>query len=171
MISFNHILCRSRRLLQSSTQGRISAEGSGCIGFRFCEGVPLLSEGHAGILSGSDNRAILAKHMSSFAPVAQHQLFGKKDFPLDISMERNFPWQYVGSPPAEKILTCLFPFLMDLPNLCLPLNTDTTTPKLEKASLIAWPLVKSGRRIVTKIGSLPILRAPTRLRKFLLRRF
>ena len=32
--------------------------------------------------------------MTSFAPVAQHHLFGEKDIPLDIAMERNFSWQY-----------------------------------------------------------------------------
>ena len=32
--------------------------------------------------------------MTSFAPVAQHHLFGEMDIPLDIAMERNFPWQY-----------------------------------------------------------------------------
>ena len=45
-------------------------------------------------MSGCDNRTILAKHVTSFAPVAQHHLFGEKDIPLDIAMERNFPWQY-----------------------------------------------------------------------------
>ena len=32
--------------------------------------------------------------MTSFAPVAQHYLFREKNIPLDIAMERNFPWQY-----------------------------------------------------------------------------
>ena len=32
--------------------------------------------------------------MTSFAPVAQHHLFGEKDIPQDIVMEINFPWQY-----------------------------------------------------------------------------
>ena len=45
-------------------------------------------------MSGCDNRTIVAKHATSFAPVAQHHLFGEKDIPLDIAMERNFPWQY-----------------------------------------------------------------------------
>ena len=45
-------------------------------------------------MSGHDNRAILAKHVTSFAPVAQYHLFREKDIPLDITMERNFPWQY-----------------------------------------------------------------------------
>ena len=54
-----------------------------------------LSERHAGIfLSGCVNRTILLKHVTSFAPVAQQHLFGERDIPLDISMERNFPWQY-----------------------------------------------------------------------------
>ena len=54
-----------------------------------------LSERHAGIfLGGCDNRTILAKHVTSFAPVAQHHLFDEKVIPLDIVMERHFPWQY-----------------------------------------------------------------------------
>ena len=56
-----------------------------------------------------------------------------------------------------------FPFLTSLLNLCLPLKTDTTSPELEKAILTAWSLMNSGRKIVTKIGSLPSLRGPTRL--------
>ena len=71
-----------------------------------------------------------------------------------------------GSSPAGKILTCRLPFLISVLNLCLPLKTDTTSPKLENASLTAWSLINSGRRIVTKIGSLPFLRGPTRLWKF-----
>ena len=61
------------------------------------------------------------------------------------------PWKEIflgniaGSPPAVKILTCLFPFLMDLLNLCLPLNTDTASPKLERASLTAWSLINKDR--------------------------
>ena len=35
----------------------------------------------------------------------------------------------------EKILTCFLLFLIFLLNSYLPLNTDTTTPKLEKAGL------------------------------------
>ena len=54
---------------------------------------------------------------------------------------------------------------MLLLNLCLPLKTATTSPKLEKASLTAWSLTNSGRNMVTKIGSLPFLRGPTRLWK------
>ena len=71
-----------------------------------------------------------------------------------------------GSPPAGKILTCLFPFLMFLLNLCLPLKTDSNSPKLEKVSLTAWSLMSSGRKIVFKIGSFPFLRGPTRFWKF-----
>ena len=71
-----------------------------------------------------------------------------------------------GSCHAGKILTCRLPFLIFLLNLCLPLKTDTTSPKLEKASLTAWSLMKPGRRIVTKIGSFPFLRGPIRLWKF-----
>ena len=86
-------------------------------------------------MSGCDNRTILAKHVTSFAPVAQHHLFREKDIPLDIAMEEIFLGNIAGYPPARKILTCLFSFLMDLLNLYLSLNTDTTSPKLEKASL------------------------------------
>ena len=81
------------------------------------------------------------------------------------------PWKELflgsiaGSPLPLKILTCLFPFLTSLLNLCLPLKTDTTSAKLEKASPTVWSLMNSGRKIVTKIGSLPSLRRPTRLRK------
>ena len=37
---------------------------------------------------------ITGQFFPSFVSVAQHHLFGKKDIPLDIAMERNFPWQY-----------------------------------------------------------------------------
>ena len=81
------------------------------------------------------------------------------------------PWKEIflgsitGSSPAGKIVTCLLPFRIFLLNSCLPLNTVTTSPRLEKAGLTAWSLMSSGRRMVTKIGSLPFLRGPTRLRK------
>ena len=61
------------------------------------------------------------------------------------------PWKVIflgnisGSHSAGKILTCLFPFLMFLLNLCLPLKTDTRPPKFEKASFTAWSLMSSGR--------------------------
>ena len=45
------------------------------------------------------------------------------------------------------------------------MKTDTTSPKWEKASLTAWPLMYSGRLIVTKIGSFPFLRGSIRVRK------
>ena len=45
------------------------------------------------------------------------------------------------------------------------MNTDTTSQKLEKANLTTWSLMNSGRRMVTKIGFLPFLRGPVRLRK------
>ena len=166
-IPSNHILRRSRRLLQ-----RFNARKNLCRMIKLSRAwIPWrsstpLSERHAGIfLSGCDNRTILAKYVTSFAPVAQHHPFREKDIPLDIAIERNFPWPYCWISPAGKILACLFPFLMDLVNLSLPLNTDTTSPKLEKASLAAWSLMNSGRRMVTKIGSLPFLRGPIRFRK------
>ena len=49
---------------------------------------------------------------------------------------------------------------------CLRLNTDTTSPKLEKASFTAWSRMSSGRKIVTKIGSFPFLRRLIRFQKF-----
>ena len=76
-----------------------------------------------------------------------------------------FLGRIAGSSPAGKILTCLLPFLTSVLNLCLPLKTATTSPKLENASLTAWSLINSGRKMVTKIGSLPFLRGPTRLWK------
>ena len=45
------------------------------------------------------------------------------------------------------------------------MNTVTTSPRLERAGLTAWSLMNSGRRMATKIGSLPFLSGPTRLRK------
>ena len=93
---YNHILRRRRRLLQ-----RFNARKNLCRTIKLSRAwIPWrsstpLSERHPGIfLSGCDNRTILAKHVTSFAPVAQHHLFGEKDIPLDIAMERNFPWQY-----------------------------------------------------------------------------
>ena len=93
---YNHILRRRRRLLQ-----RFNARKNLCRTIKLSRAwIPWrsstpLSERHPGIfLSGCDNRTILAKHVTSFAPVAQHHLFGEKDIPLDIAMERNFPRQY-----------------------------------------------------------------------------
>ena len=60
----------------------------------------------------------------------------------------------------------LFTIQNFLLNLCLPLKTVTTSAKLEKASLTAWSLMNSGRRMVTKIGSLPFLTGSTSLWKF-----
>ena len=51
------------------------------------------------------------------------------------------PWKeiflgsIIGSSPVGKISTCFLPFLIFLLNSYLHLNTDTTTPKLEKAGL------------------------------------
>ena len=47
--------------------------------------------------------------MTSFAPVAQHHLFGEKDIPLDIDMERNFPWQYLWISSRGEDSTMPFP--------------------------------------------------------------
>ena len=47
--------------------------------------------------------------MTSFAPVAQHHLFGEKDIPLDIAMERNFPWQYRWISSRGEDSTTSFP--------------------------------------------------------------
>ena len=55
---------------------------------------------------------------------------------------------------------------MFLLNLCLQLKTDNTSPKLEKASLTAWSLMSSGRKIVTKTGSFPLLTRPSLFPKF-----
>ena len=105
--------------------------------------------------------------MPSFAPVAQHHLFREENIPFG-----SYHWKssIAGYSPAGKILTCHLPFLIFLLKLCLPLKTDTTSPKLENASLTAWStawsLMNSGRRMVTKIGSLPFLKGPTRLWKF-----
>ena len=60
-------------------------------------------------MSGHDNRAILAKHLTSFAPVAQYHLFREKDIPLDITMERNFPWQYRWISSRGEDSNMLFP--------------------------------------------------------------
>ena len=46
------------------------------------------------------------------------------------------------------------------------MKTSTTYPKLEKATLTAWSLMNSGRNIVTRVGSFPFLRGPTRFRRF-----
>ena len=81
------------------------------------------------------------------------------------SWKEIFLGRIAGSPPVGRILTCLLPFLIFLLILCLPLKTDITSPDLEKASLTAWSLMNSGRGIVIKIGSLPFVRGPIRLRK------
>ena len=104
--------------------------------------------------------------MPSFASVAQHHLFREKTSLWILPWKEIFLGSIAGSSPAGKILTCRWPFLIPLLHLFLPLKTNTTSPKLENASLTAWSLTNSGRRIVTKIGSLPFLRGPTRLWKF-----
>ena len=50
-------------------------------------------------------------------------------------MERNFRCSIIGSPAAGKILTYFLTFLIFLLNSCPTLNTDNTSPKLDKASL------------------------------------
>ena len=86
---------------------------------------------------------ILTKHVTSFAPVAQHHLFGEKDIPLDIAIERNFPWQYRWISSRGKDSNMPFPVSDGSIKLSLPLNTDTISPKLEKASLTAWSLMNT----------------------------
>ena len=145
---------------KDATQGRISAEGSGCIEFWLCEGVTLysvkgmLESFWVGVRTVQFSPSMCRVEFctrSTTPPFPRHPsgYFHGKKFSLTIS----------GSPPAGKILTCLFPFLMDLLNLCLPFNADTTSPKLDFST--AWSLMNSGKRIVTKIGSLPFVRAPT----------
>ena len=129
----------------------------------------LLRERHTRIFRGGcSHRAIHAKHVPSFTPVAQHHLFHKKGIPLNTTMERNFPWECRWTPSrgidsAVSFAIPNFPikeiFRLNFP-IYLPLKTDTTSPKLEKASLTAWSLMNSGRKIVTKIGSFPFLRGP-----------
>ena len=46
-------------------------------------------------------RAVLAKYVTSFTPVAQYHLSRKEDIPADNAMERNFPWQHRRIPPGE----------------------------------------------------------------------
>ena len=67
---------------------------------------------------------ILAKHLTSFVFAAQDHLFHKQNIPCDAIMESSFPWQHHWIPPAWKILTCFFSFLIFLLNLCLPLNNS-----------------------------------------------
>ena len=77
---------------ENSPQGWFSAEGSGCTGFWYGKGLPLLSERHSRILRGGCSlRTIFAKHVPSFTPVAQHHLFREKGIPLYTTMEVNFP--------------------------------------------------------------------------------
>ena len=71
-----------------------------------------------------------------------------------------------GSPPAGKILTCLLPFLNFLLNLCLPLGTDTTSPRFEGAGSTAWSVTCSGGFMVAGIGSFPFLGGPPRFGGF-----
>ena len=107
-------------------------------------------------------RTILAKYLSSFAPIAQHHLFCEKDTPW----KTIFLGSIVGFPMVGKILTCPLPFLMFLLNLCLRLNCVRTSgeegggisrfspgPKMESStkgrtkyrenicSLIKWQLI------------------------------
>ena len=140
---YNHILRRRRRLLQ-----RFNARKNLCRTIKLSRAwipwrssTPLI-ERHPGIfLSGCDNGTILAKHVTSLAPVAQHHFSAKRTSLWILSWKEIFLGNIAGSPPAGKILTCLSPFLMDLLNLCLPFNTDTTSQKMERASLTAWSLM------------------------------
>ena len=51
---------------------------------------------------GRSYRAVLAKHVTSFTPVAQYHLSRKEDIPADTAMERNFPWQHRRIPPSGE---------------------------------------------------------------------
>ena len=84
--------------------------------------------------------------------------------PVDIKL-----WLYFNQLPLKMqkrhfhvlLINKTRPIVMWTKYLCLPLKTDTTTPKLEKASLTTCSLMNSGRKKVTKIGSLPSLKGPT----------
>ena len=82
-IPSNHILHCSRRLLQwfnaRKNLCRMIKLSTAWIPWRSST---LLTERHAGILlSGGDNREILDKNVTNFAPVAQHHLFQQKGYP------------------------------------------------------------------------------------------
>ena len=51
---------------------------------------------------GQSHRAILAKHMASFTPVAQHHFFCKEDISANTTLERNFPWHYRRIPSRRE---------------------------------------------------------------------
>ena len=85
-------------------------------------------------------RAILAKHVWSFAPTAQHHLFHEKDITCDAITENNFSLRHRPIPLRDE--------------------------NLEKASLTTRSFISSGRISVTKVSSFPFLRGPNhRLRK------
>ena len=125
----------------------------------------LLHERHTRISwDGSSLRTTITKHVPSFAPVEQHHLFL-----LDTTMERNFPWLYHQISSRGKILTCFLSFLILLLNSCLPLNTDTPSPNLEKANLCIsertnFPEIQTYFRVAKTVLDFCT-------RKFLFRRF
>ena len=88
--------------------------------------------------------------------------------PVDIKL-----WLYFNELPLKMqkrrfhvlLMNKTRPIVMWTKYPCLPLKTDNTTPKLEKASLTTCSLMNSGRKKVTKISSLPSLKGPTGLPK------
>ena len=79
---------------------------------------------------GLDIKGILAKNVPNFVPIALHHFFCEKDTACDAMTENIFLRSIAGRP--GKILTCPLPLPLFILNLCLPLNTVTTSPKLRK---------------------------------------
>ena len=109
------------------------------------------------LLGGCSLRAILAKHVPSFAPGTAPPFFsyhGKK-FSLVVSLDL-LPW--------GKILMCFLPFLIFLLNPGLPLNTGPKHrhgfSKIGESKFHCLIINKS------KAGSFQFLRGPTRFLKF-----
>ena len=93
--------------------------------------VTLLNQRHARTFCGRCSyKGNSSKKCVDVCTYSTTPLFPQKGHPL-----RCYRYSIDGFPSARKISTCRFPLLLLLLNLCLPLNTDTISPKLKKASL------------------------------------
>ena len=113
-------------------EGQISTKDSGSTGAKFPRGVPLCSmkdipeSSGVGVASGQ-----LSPSMCQVLHLQHNTTFSFRILPW----KEIFLGSIIGSPLVRKILTCFSPFLIFLLNFCLSLKTDTTSSKLEKASL------------------------------------
>ena len=105
----------------------MSTEDSGFTGARFSRGVPLCSL--EDIPESFGVRVALGQLSPSMCRVLHLEDNTTFSFWI-LPWKEIFLGNIIGSPPTGKILPCFLPCLIFLLNLCLTLNTDTTTKQV-----------------------------------------